>query len=1024
MELLCFLLVVAILTKAPVRSIPTACRRILLGMALLSVCMLRAEPLQKLVLQLKWTHAFQFAGYYAAEAKGYYAAEGLEVGFREAGPNRLPIRMVESGQADFGVSDMEVFQAYQEGRPLVALGVVFQHSPYVLISLRKNHINRPADLVGRSVMFAGNQGRMEIDAMLQSEGIKPDAMKAVPHTWNLDDLITGKVDAVSAYITDEPFVLEAKGAELSLIRPVDYGIDFYGDLLFTTQAFANKNPELTERFRRASFRGWEYAMEHPAEIIDFILAQPGVQQRGETREKLMHEAQAMKDLVMPGLVDVGHANPGRFQRIAQASVNLGLLKSVRDPANFLFEPPRPLGALWLKWIGMGVAGSLMAALISSLWIVQLRRKVEARTWELQREVHHRREVEANLAEREQRFRLLVEHLPAGAVYIDDTGFYANAAVEHLTGHDRSELGGFEAWLRILTPGDGERLREAFASKRDTHPVAPLMATVIRRDGSHRMVEISMRTLPTCEIWLVVDVTARIEAEAARRATEDRYRGIYQNSPDLIKVLRVLPDGSFRFEGVNPSFTASFGITHDQVVGRSPEECLPKAVAEFMLGNLRRCLAAGRNLNYEEVVDLPLGKRVLLTQLVPIRNEAGLIYLLAGISRDVTDERKSEEALRQAQKLESLGVLAGGIAHDFNNLLSAVLGNLNLAQVKLPPSSPSEPYLKNMESTILRAADLTRQMLAYSGKGRFVVEPLDLSRLVQEITHLLSVSISKKVALRYDLPTDLPAIEADATQVQQVIMNLVTNASEAIGDREGIISIATGTRVLDKTAMDFLFAGQELEPGRFVTLQVSDTGCGMTVETLAKIFDPFFTTKDSGRGLGLSAMLGILRGHKGGIKIYSEPGKGSTFQVYFRALETTSSAPEALAMASAIPFQGKVLLVDDEPDLRSSIAAMLEHLGFTVETAADGVEALERFKPQTFVLVLMDLTMPRMDGKEAFRRMKELDPGVRVILSSGYNEQEAIQQFIGRGLAGFIQKPYQLKTLVDALDRALRSGGAS
>jgi len=1004
------------------RPLP-ACLRFLAGLLPLALTVsLQAEPLRKVTLQLKWSHQFQFAGFYAAQAKGFYAAEGLDVALREAGPKRLPLPTVERGEAEFGVSDMEVFQAYQEGHPLVTLGVVFQHSPYVIIALSKNKIVRASDLVGRRVMFAGNQGQMEIFAMLQSEGIPPEKMQAVPHSWNLDDLISGKVDAISAYLTHEPFLLKAKGAELSLIRPAQYGIDFYGDLLFTTRAFAERNPELTERFRRASFRGWDYAMEHPAELIDLILAMPEVKASGVTREHLEYEAECMKELLMPGLVDAGHMNPGRFERIAQAAVNLGVLKAIRDPNPFLFEAPRLMGRALLRWTGLGLAAVLAVGLVGTLWILQLRRQVDARTKALQREVEHRREAEAGLAEREQRFRLLVENLPAGAVYIDDTGFYPNAAVEQLTGYDRAQLADFDAWLRVLDPQGGRRVQQAYTSKRDTHPVTPLSAQVLRRDGGRRNVEISMRMLSTCEVWLVMDVTARMEAEAAQRASEDRYRGIYQNSPDLIKVLRVTPTGQFLFDGVNPSFGSTFGVSTEQVVGKPPLACLPREVADFITGNLQRCVAAGRNLTYEEVLDLPSGKRVLLTQMVPIRDPEGRIYLVAGISRDVTDERRSLEALRQAQKLESLGVLAGGIAHDFNNLLSAVLGNLNLAQIKLPQNAPSVPYLKNMESTILRAADLTRQMLAYSGKGRFVIEPLDLSRQVEEITHLLSVSISKKVALRYDLLAGLPAIAADATQVQQVIMNLVTNASEAIGDREGIITIATGVRELDQRAMDFLFAGQDLVPGRFVTLQVSDTGCGMAPETLARIFDPFFTTKTTGRGLGLSAMLGILRGHQAGIKIYSEPGKGSTFQVYFRAEGTAPPVTAEPQLAATVPFQGKVLLVDDEDDLRASIAAMLEHLGFQVDSARDGQEAIDRFTPGVYALVLMDLTMPRLDGKEAFRRMKEVDPTVRVILSSGYNEQEAIQQFLGRGLAGFIQKPYQLKTLVEALDKALRSGG--
>ena len=979
-----------------------------------------AAPPRKVTLQLKWSHQFQFAGFYAAQARGFYAAEGIEVTFREASAKILPLDAVLRNEAEFGVSDQEVFQAFQEGTPVVALGVIFQHTPSVIITLKDRGILRPSDLAGRRVMFAGQQGLTEAKAMLRSEGVPAESFIVVPHTWNLDDLLKGKVDGVSAYITNEPYLYKQRGVELTLMRPLEYGVDFYGDLLFTTRRFATNEPDLTERFRRASFRGWEYAMEHPAELIELILKLPGVQERGLTREKLQDEAEWMRRLLVPGLVDAGHMNPGRFQRMADTALSLGQLTSVRNPEEFLFQPPRPLGSSWLRWLGLALIASLAVGLLGTLWILQLRSTVRTQTRELLLEVEHRREAEASLTEREQRFRLLVENLPAGAVYIDDSGFYANKAVEHLTGYDRADLANFAAWKGIFDPEDGRRLEELYLAKQDTHPVAPITAVINRRGGVRRTVEISMRTLPMCEIWMVLDVTARVEAEAARRASEDRYRGIYQNSPDLIKVLRVAAEGDFRFEGVNPAFTAAFGITTEHAAGQTPLACLPRAVAEFMQGNLERCVAAGRILQYEEVLDLPAGKRVLLTQLVPIRDRQGRIYLLAGISRDLTDERRSQEALRQTQKLESLGVLAGGIAHDFNNLLSAVLGNLNLAQLKLPAGAPSEPYLKNMESTILRAADLTRQMLAYSGKGRFVVEALDLSRLVEEITHLLSVSISKKAVLRYDLSGALPAIEADATQVQQVVMNLVTNASEAIGDRDGIISIATGIRELDQQAVDMLFAGQELAPGRFVTLQVSDTGCGMAPELLTRIFDPFFTTKASGRGLGLSAMLGILRGHKAGIKIYSELGKGSVFQVYFRASESAVLARETLESAAVLPFRGRVLLVDDETDLRTSIAGMLEHLGFDVEQAADGQEALEVFQSGAFALVLMDLTMPRMDGKEAFQRMKEADPKVRVILSSGYNEQDAIQQFLGRGLAGFIQKPYQLKTLVEALEKALRS----
>jgi PAS domain S-box-containing protein len=387
--------------------------------------------------------------------------------------------------------------------------------------------------------------------------------------------------------------------------------------------------------------------------------------------------------------------------------------------------------------------------------------------------------------------------------------------------------------------------------------------------------------------------------------------------------------------------------------------------------------------------------------------------------DVSERRRGEAALRQTQKLESLGVLAGGIAHDFNNLLSAMMGNLDLAQVKLPIGSASAPFLANMEGTIVKAAELTRQMLAYSGKGSFVVEPMDLNRLVAELTHLLVVSISKKVKLEYDLAAGLPPIEADLAQVQQVVMNLVTNASEAFGDSGGVITLSTGLRDIHEGELEAAFPGQTLEPGSYVTLKVSDNGCGMEPQVIARIFDPFFSTKGSGRGLGLSAMLGILRGHRAGIAIQSNPGEGSAFQIFFRA--SHAKLPESVQVESGAHkdrFHGKALLVDDEPELRFSFGSMLQHLGFRVVAARDGYEALERFSPGEFAFVLMDLTMPRMDGKEAFFQMKARDPEVKVVLASGYSEQEAIEPLAGLRPAGFIQKPFSLEALTRVIERAL------
>jgi len=382
----------------------------------------------------------------------------------------------------------------------------------------------------------------------------------------------------------------------------------------------------------------------------------------------------------------------------------------------------------------------------------------------------------------------------------------------------------------------------------------------------------------------------------------------------------------------------------------------------------------------------------------------------------------ESRIQQAQKLESLGVLAGGIAHDFNNLLVGILGNADLALMDLPPESPARQYIQDVEVASRRAAELVRQMLAYSGKGRFVVERLDLGVVVEEMVHLLEASITKKALLRFDLPKQLPAVEADATQLRQVVMNLITNASDAIGERSGVISVRTGVMDCDASYLEGSRVAGECVEGSYVYVEVSDTGVGMDDATLAKIFDPFFTTKFTGRGLGLAAVLGIVRSHDGAIKVYSERGKGASFKVLLPALELDEKFASSTSTSPGPPPQegGTVLLVDDEETVRVVGRSMLERLGFEVVTAEDGRRALEIFgeEPGRFACVLLDLTMPHVDGEECFRELRRMDPDIAVILSSGYTEQELIARFAGKGLAGFVQKPYRLRDLAEALGAAL------
>ncbi len=407
---------------------------------------------------------------------------------------------------------------------------------------------------------------------------------------------------------------------------------------------------------------------------------------------------------------------------------------------------------------------------------------------------------------------------------------------------------------------------------------------------------------------------------------------------------------------------------------------------------------------------------------PLRDSSGCIIAGIELVRDITDRKRAEEEHRNmehkllhTQKLESLGVLAGGIAHDFNNILTTIIGNADLALMRLNPESPAVGNLHSIEQAAARAADLAKQMLAYSGKGRFVVESLDLNILLEEMLHMLEVSISKKAVLRLNLHTPLPPVEADATQMRQIVMNLVINASEAIGDRSGVIAITTGCMDCDASYLKDVWLDENLTAGLYDYLEIADSGCGMDRETMAKLFDPFFTTKFTGRGLGMAAVLGIVRGHKGAIKVYSEPGKGTSFKILLPASGRPAGIFNGEPRRDDWRGSGTVLLVDDEETIRGIGAEMLKELGFTTVTAVDGRDAVEKFRSSPDIsFVILDLTMPHMDGEQCFRELRQIKPDVKVIMSSGYNEQEVTQKFTGKGLAGFIQKPYRLSALKETI----------
>jgi PAS domain S-box-containing protein len=518
-----------------------------------------------------------------------------------------------------------------------------------------------------------------------------------------------------------------------------------------------------------------------------------------------------------------------------------------------------------------------------------------------------------------------------------------------------------------------------------------------------------------------DVGSRRErrrAEEALAASEARFRALLESAPQ--GVIAVDEKGCIAL--VNAKTEEMFGYTRDELLGQPLDILLPERYRAAHLGHRRQYFAHPHTRPMGLGLDLwgqrKGGGEFPLEIGLSFIGRAGTQLALALVT-DITDRKRAEEHLRQAQKLESIGMLAGGIAHDFNNLLVGVIGNASLAQDLLPQSNPAAELLEAVVKTGEQAAHLTRQMLAYAGKGQFVVEPLNLSDLVPEMTGLVQPSISKKIALHLGLDPDLPPIQADRGQMQQVFMNLALNAAEAIGSDAGMISVRTGVQDVDELYVRRSLE-TELSPGRYVLLEVRDTGCGMDEATRTRVFDPFFSTKFQGRGLGLAAVAGIVRGHGGAISVSSAPDKGACFTVLFPAAEGVSAVAQVAAQYATLRGIGTILVVDDELPVRDLARKVLERYGYKVLLADGGPAAIDAFKrhPGDISLVILDASMPGMTGAETYPELRKVRPAVKILVSSGYSELETMKAFPGPQVAGFIQKPYTSRGLAEKVRSAM------
>ena len=679
-----------------------------------------------------------------------------------------------------------------------------------------------------------------------------------------------------------------------------------------------------------------------------------------------------------------------------------------------------------------------------------------------------------LRESEHRFEAFMNNSPTLAFIRDAQGRYLYVNRRYLDAFRISESDRIGRTVREVLPP--ETADAVLAVDREVLQTGHARESVHRTSGPEGVHDWLTYAFPladgtgqqTLVAGIAIDVTARVKATEELRRQKARAEALLEigshvsGQRDLQAVLQAICEQTRRALGVSgaalfihdtairmlrlASMSGGPDGLRDRLAPAPADEhlklappditvfAIPDLASAPALTNLRLAAEAGvRSAAIARMMhDGELTGIVAVGELALREFSADDLALLQGVAdqgavairsaRLLEQQRRAEEQMRNAQKLESLGVLAGGIAHDFNNLLVGVLGNAGLALLELPEDSPARQAIRDIEISAQRAAELTRQMLAYSGRGTFRVEPVDVSTLVEEMSQLLRRVISKQAQLSLHLDRTLPAVVGDATQLRQVVMNLITNASDAL-ERQGTVRLETSAVRADREMLASAYLDEELPEGEYVCIEVSDTGVGMDAATAARLFDPFFTTKFTGRGLGLAAVLGIVRGHRGAISLQSAPGAGTTFRVLLPAAKGVSATAPAPPASTLARGSGRVLLVDDEEAVRGLARRVLERGGFDVIEAESGEEGLARYeeRPDSVTAVVLDLTMPGLGGEATFHALRRARPDLPIVLSSGYMPEEG-DAFSG---VAFLAKPYRPAELVDAVNAAIdrvRVGG--
>lgn len=975
-----------------------------------------AESLEPVVLQLKWRHAFQFAGYYAALERGYYREAGLDVHLHELTGDLSPIDIMLAGDAQYAVTGAEIAVERATGKPVVALAAIYQHSPYAFLVRADSGMTRIEDFVGKRLMMSTGLQAAELEAAIRRAGLTQDDFLRLPTNYDFRSLIRNEVDVYDAYATDQSQSMEEAGVPGRYILPTRYGIDFYGDVLATSESEIAQHPERVAAFRAASIRGWEYAMDHTSEIIDLILARYNTQNL--SRSHLEYEANTSREMIHAVLLTIGHMDPQRWQHILDIFIEGGFVPAGAGIDGLIYQG-EPAEAAWMRWLTSHLFSIVATAVIVILLglvlsLMHTRRLLGQKT--------------ATLAERESYLRAIIDATPICVKTLDvecNLLSMNSAGLQMIHARDFAEVANkdmslmvdaeFRARFRDLTRRGfaGESGSLQFSGKSlDGKPIWLETFSAPFRNALGTVTNV---------LSVTIDITNRKQMELALQEQHDQLHNLL-DSINGISWEFDLTANRFTYVSPNSLRILGYGI-HEWT---NMESWLNKIIPEDRENSRYYCVsqtAAGLDHLFEYRMQKKNGDVLWVLEVVRVfKDAADNPVRIAGFILDQNQKKQSERALRRGQKMEAVGQLTGGIAHDFNNILGIILGNLELLEAQLQGNKPAKERIDNLLAVTSRAINLTQQLLGFARTqpGLKVVSNLDT--LIASTRALIERSITPEIAVVYQPGAALWPTEIDPSDFQDSLLNLVLNARDAMPGG-GTLTITTSNITISPVDMA-RYTG--LVPGDYVQLQICDSGMGINPEHLDHVFEPFFTTKpySRGTGLGLAMVFGFVKRSGGCIDVQSEPGQGACFTITLpRArLQPATESNTAVNSNAANGGQETILVVDDEVDLLELAKQHLGRLGYQVLTAVDGEQGLEILARHSDVaLLLTDVVMPgALNGYAMAEKALTLRPQLKVLHTSGYTDETLARTYAARFTNPLLKKPYSLQELAARVRSTLDS----